>query len=422
MPELAPLAITIATVAGTIGLAWAAGRGIARLGLPAVLGELAAGLALGPSVLGHLAPDVFARAFSPDALSLLTILAQAAVFLFMLLVGAELHVSTMRREARGIAAIAGASLAAPLLVGALAALWIYPRYHGPADEPTAFVIFVGTALAVTALPVLSRILSDLGAQRTDVGTIAIACAAVDDLAAWTLLAAVVAIVHAEGQVAWTIGRIVSFLLVMALLGPVILRAILRPLARYGFAAWTAVVGVVAVAAAFGARAAGLESVFGPFLIGAMLPREAGEDDRLNRPRTFSPRLEQLLRGASVPLLPAFFVLIGLRTDVTALEAGADWWMLFALIAMACVVKMGAGALAAAPRLPWRKALAVGALLNTRGLVALVVLDIGRALGVLSPALFAMFVVMAFVTTLLTVPALLLIGWPRPEETSVPHAD
>jgi Kef-type K+ transport system membrane component KefB len=407
MPELAPLT-TIATVLGTVGLAWSVGRLTARCGLPAVLGELAAGLALGPSVLGVMLPDSLARVFTPDVTSLLTILAHAAVLLFMLLVGLELNVGTLRREAGGIARIALASLVTPFVLGALAAIWAFPRYHGPAGRLTPFVLFVGTALAVTAMPVLGRILADLRAQRSDVGTVALACAALDDAAAWTLLGVVVAMVHGEARTGWTLVTIAGFLIVMFIGARPILAVAARRAERAGTGVWIAGLAAAAGLAAWGARAAGMDAVFGPFLVGAMAPRGS---DRL-------AALERGLRRISAPLLPAFFVLIGLRTNVREIAGAADWLALAMLIVVAFGAKAGAGALsAAAAGFPWRKAFAIGALLNTRGLVALVVLDVGRSLGILSPALFTMFVIMAFVTTLATVPLLFVIGWPQPAERS-----
>ena len=275
---------------------------------------------------------------------------------------------------------------------------------------TAFVLFVGTALSITAMPVLIRILVDLRMVGTTIGTIAIGCAAMDDMAAWTMLGFVVGLVRGQTNAGWLVAQAAGYLFVMLL--------VVRPLLRWfdgfrthatGRAVWLVAVGVVAAGSAIATDRIGLHPVFGAFLAGACVPRLPDVLEGLERP----------LEKASAVLLPAFFVLIGLRTHVTLLWGASNWAIIAAMVVGASTGKLGGGALAARTLgFSWRDALAIGALLNTRGLVTLVALDIGRNLGILSPELFAMCVVMTFVTTLATVPLLRALGL-EPSSQAVP---
>jgi Kef-type K+ transport system membrane component KefB len=315
--------------------------------MAAVLGELAAGVAMGPSLAPLVAPDLAARLAATSVQTVIGHVADAAVLLFVCRVGLELDLGLLRRQAPRVAGIAAASLAVPFVLGAALAATLYDTHAGSSGSRLVFILFVGTAMSVTALPVLTRMLADWRAQHTVIGTIATACAAVDDVAAWTLL------------------------------------------------------GVVAALVAGGAEAVGLHAVFGAFLFGTVVPRAAGAHGWLDGP----------IGRVTTWLLPAFFVVMGLRTDLSTL-AGAGVMTLALVMAAASAGKIGAGALAArVASFSWGDALVIGVLLNTRGLVALVVVNLGRELGILSPALFAAFIVMAFAMTALTVPACRLLGWP-----------
>jgi Kef-type K+ transport system membrane component KefB len=390
---------SLLVVAAAIAWAWGCGRAVLRFGQPPVIGELAAGIVLGPSILGALSPALAAALFPPAVTVAIGRLASAAILVFMFLVGLELDLAVLRRHAAGVVRIATFSLLVPFALGSSLALSIYPSLHGETTNRAAFVLFVGTAMSITAMPVLTRMLTDLQLLQTTIGTIAVGCAAIDDVVAWTMLGFVVGLARGEHNITSMVGRAAGYLGLML----VVVRPLLGWLAglrerRGGRIAWIVALLGVAAASAVATDWVGIHAVFGAFLAGACVPRRPGVLEGLERP----------LRRVSAVLLPAFFVLIGLKTQLIAVSSGAGWAITLAIVACASAGKLGGSALAARMvGFSRRDALAIGALLNTRGLVALVALDIGRNLGILSPVLFTMFVIMTFVTTLATVP---LIGW------------
>lgn len=388
-------------VAAVLALAGLCGRLAARLGQPPVIGELVAGIALGPSILGALLPGMAARLFTTPAVALIDRVAQAAVLVFMFWAGLELDTVLLRRHAGGVVRIALGSLALPFALGAAFAQWLYPAMHGDAANRTAFILFVGTAMAITAMPVLTRILSDCRLLTSTIGTVALGCAAIDDVVAWTMLGFVTGLLRGQADVAATITAAMVYLLLMLYgLRPALRWLSVRRAMPGGRPFLLGAVITGALLSALAAERIGLHAVLGAFIAGACLPRDADVLDGLGRP----------LHRMSVFLLPAFFVQVGLRTQLD-LVAGRDQWLVVGLlILLAGVGKVGGSAVAARTvGFSWRDALAIGALLNTRGLVALVALDIGRDLGILSPTLFTMFVIMTLLMTLATVPALRLLG-------------
>ncbi len=395
---MSPSDLVVAVCA--VAAAWLAGRAAANAGMAVVLGELAAGVLMGPSVAPLIAPDLAARVAAPPVQTVIGHVADVAVLLFMCRVGLELDLGLLRRQAPRVAGIAAASLIVPFLLGAALAATLYASHGGPAGNRPVFILFVGTAMSVTALPVLTRMLADWRAQHTVIGTVATACAAVDDVAAWTLLGVVAALVAGAGSPLAGTAAIGLYLAVMiTAMRPALAWLFLRLPRRSVL--WLLALALAAISALAGAEAVGLHAVFGAFLFGTSVPRAAGTHAWLDGP----------IGRVTTWLLPAFFVVMGLRTDLSTL-AGAGVLTLALVMATAAAGKIGAGAIAARmASFPWRDALVVGVLLNTRGLVALVVVDLGRQLGILSPALFATFVVMAFVMTALTVPVCRLLGWP-----------
>ena len=381
-----------------IAVAWAAGRLAHRLGQPPVVGELAAGIALGPSVFGLVAPELFARVFTADVASVVGSIATGAVLVFMFLAGLELDVTLLRRHARGVLQIAAASLIVPFALGCMLAAGTLSSLAGPAATPLTFTLFVGIAFAITAMPVLARILVDLHMLRTATGTIAMGCAAINDVAAWTLLGIVVSLVRGEAAIVSTMALTVAYVTVM-ILG---VRPLLKAMARYrerpgGAAIWMILVLALAALSSLATGSIGLHAVFGAFFLGACVPRGTHALAGLERP----------IQRVSAVLLPAFFIVTGLKTDIGS-AGGAAGWTLVVILVCAVAGKLGGTALAARSiGLGWRDALVIGSLLNTRGLVELVALDIGRSLLVLSPQLFTMLVVMTFVTTFATAP---LVRW------------
>jgi Kef-type K+ transport system membrane component KefB len=396
-----PNPATVFGLVAVVALAALGGRLARALGHPAVVGELAVGLLVGPSVFGAVAPDWSDRIFSPDTVAWIGFLARAATLVFMFLVGLEFDTTLLRRHLHGVARIAAFSLIGPFGLGSALAIWLFDNWHGTLPDRTAFVLFVGTAMSITALPVLARILSDCGLLKSTIGTIAIGCAAIDDVVAWSLLGLVAGVAHGETDIAWTLAMETIYVAAMVLaVRPLLARTLSlrrRPAAPLS---WIALVAAVAIGSAWAADLIGIHAVFGMFLAGACVPRVPAVPEGI----------EHLLRRVSGLLLPAFFVVIGLKTAVTSLTGADDWLVLLLVIVCATAGKLGASAVAARTTgVSWRDAFGIGALLNTRGLVSLVALDIGRSLGILSPELFTLLVVMAFVTTIATVPLLRALG-------------
>lgn len=376
-----------------------------RIDQPPVIGEVIAGIVLGPSLLGRISPEASAFLVPPAIVPSLQILSQVGVVLFMFLVGLELDVGVLRRRTHAVVAISHASIVAPFLMGAGLALWLYPLLS-TADVPfPVFAMFMGVSMSVTAFPVLARILTDRQLHRTRLGMIALSCAAVDDVTAWCLLAAAVGAAQAElGAVLRTLGLSVVFILAML----AIARPLLRRLAQRGVVdqgTFSLVLGAL-LASAIASEAIGIHALFGAFLLGAIIPHESRLAHEL------AARLEHV---AVTLLLPAFFAFTGLRVHLDALAGVEQWLVCAAIIAVACAGKFGGSAVAARlAGLGWRDASALGVLMNTRGLMELIVLNVGLDLRVISPTLFTMMVVMALATTFATSPILmLLIGRTRP---------
>ncbi len=366
---------------------------------PPVIGEVLAGILLGPSLLGQAAPGVMAFLFPAFAVSALGILAQIGVVLFLFLVGLELNTDHLQDRAHTSVAISNASILLPFLLGSLLALLLYPLLSSSDVTFTAFALFLGVSMSVTAFPVLARILTDRGIQRSRLGVIALTCAAVDDVTAWCLLAFVVGVVHARlGGAALTVGLTLVYLLVMFLVvRPLLVRFTQRcEEARGPEQQVMAVIAISLLLSCLATEAIGIHALFGAFLLGAIIPHDSWVA------RTLTEKLHDFV---VVMLLPAFFALTGLRTQIS-LIAGSQWLLCALIIFVAFAGKFGGSSLAARlTGLSWRDSAALGILMNTRGLMELIVLNIGLDLKVISPRLFAMMVIMAVVTTFATTPIL-----------------
>lgn len=376
-------------------------RAARRLGQPDVIGEIAAGLCLGPSLLGLAWPQSQVLLFAPDSLGPLLALSQVGLILFMFIVGLEINPDLLKEKAAAAVSISHASIVAPFLLGAGLSLFLYKGY-APAGVPFAsFALFMGTAMSVTAFPVLARILHDKGLTRSPLGAMALTCAAVDDVTAWCALAAVVGLAR-HGTAAKAAPVALSCGLFVAVMVWVVRPALARWLERRAAAekAGTEALAaalVTAFAAALATEFIGIHALFGAFLAGVLMPREAALRQVVTG---------QVERFTTVILLPIFFALTGLRTQLGLLADLDSWLVCGLLIAAAVMGKLGASAAAARwSGMPWRESLAVGTLMNARGLVELVVLNIGYDLGVISPAIFTMMVLMALATTVMTGPLL-----------------
>jgi len=388
------LGAMIVIVAGARAL----GVAFRRIGQPPVVGEVLAGILLGPSLLGWLWPAGAAALVPPDAAPALRVLADVGVVLFMFLVGLELDLGLLARRTRATVAVSHASIVVPFLLGSALALWLYPLV-GTGDVPfVVFALFLGVAMSVTAFPVLARILQDLGIQRTELGAVALACAAVDDVTAWVLLALVVGVAQASLDAAVrTLVLAAGYVLVLAtVVRPLVARLVHRLDAREDVPeSLVAGACVALLASAFVTESIGIHALFGAFALGALVPHDARIAADLGR------RLGDPVR---ILLLPAYFAFTGLRTQIGLLAGPTEWALAAAVVATASAGKFGGSYVAARlTGLPPRMAASLGVLLNTRGLMELVVLNIGLDLGVISPTLFAVMVVMALMTTLATTP-------------------
>jgi len=401
MHLLLALAVIIVTARGV-------GAVFAYLSQPPVIGEVIAGLLLGPSVLGRIAPSASSFILPPSVAPFLGILAQVGVVLYMFLVGAELDLSRLRKLAHSTVAISHASILAPFLLGSTLALALYTRFASSDVPFTHFALFLGVAMSVTAFPVLARILTDRGIQSTPMGTVALTCAAVDDVTAWCLLAIVVSVAsNTGGGALLTLGLSAVYVGVMlAFVRPLLARLAnwqaRRPSLGRGV---LALVCVLLLVSALTTEAIGIHALFGAFALGAMMPHDSSLATDLKA------RLEDLV---VVFLLPAFFAYTGMRTQMGLVGDAESWAWCLIIILTASLGKFGGSFLAArASGFGLRDAASLGILMNTRGLVELIVLNVGLDLRVISPRLFAMLVVMAVVTTLSTTPILQALSVVRP---------
>jgi len=367
---------------------------------PQVMGEVVAGILLGPSFLGWLAPDLAFQVLPANIAPYLAVISQVGVVLYMFLVGLDLDITLLQKRTQTSIAISHASIVAPFLLGAAFALWLYPRYSTGAIPFTPFALFIGVAMSITAFPVLARILTDRGMHKTRLGALALACAAIDDVTAWCLLAFVISVAHAQaGSLFFTLIATIGFIVFVLLIAK---RGALWLVRRQTATGRTtqdmfAVVCAAVLLSALAAERIGIHAIFGAFLLGTLIPPDSvlARDIRV--------KCEDLV---VVLLLPVFFVFTGMRTQIGLLHGTRDWLACILIIGVASLGKFGGSFFAARwTSSEWREAASLGVLMNTRGLIELIVLNVGLNLGVLSPALFTMFVFMAVVTTLVTTPIL-----------------
>ena len=382
-----------------------------RFRQPAVIGEIVAGIALGPSLLGLLPGDLPARIFPADSRTQLTVLAQLGLALFMFGVGYEADPGRLRQEGRTVAVVSAGSIALPFVLGFGAGLALHPHFGVVAGRPVptvALALFLGAAMSITAFPVLARILTERGLRRSRLGALALSCAAVNDLVAWCLLAVVVAIVSDGGSVSLVATLAGSAVFLAALAG--LVAPGVRRLAGSGWAArqgrsvlvGLAVIGVLGCAAA--TARVGLHPVFGAFAFGVVVPRERVEQVVPG----FGATVEQL----STVLLPVFFVVTGLTVDLWRLGSAGVLALLLVLPVAVAGKLFGAAGAARLAGLDRRQSWTVGLLMNARGLTELIILSIGRQLGILDAGLFTIMVIMALVTTVMTGPLLERVYPPR----------
>jgi Kef-type K+ transport system membrane component KefB len=372
----------------------------AKLHQPAVIGEVIGGILLGPSLLGRLAPDVQGILIPAGAAPMLSVISQIGVILYMFLVGLELDLGMVRGAVTRTIAISVASIVVPFVIGSSVAVALFDWLSPPTVAFTSFILFIGVAMSITAFPVLARILEARGMQKTPLGIMALTCAAIDDAIAWCLLAFVVSVMQATPEAAIkTVVLTMIYIIVMLTAGRALVRGVVARLdrsAQMGEHA-LAMVLMAVLLSAVATEFIGIHSIFGAFLFGAIVPHHS---------RVSSYVTERISDIVRVLFLPAFFAFTGLRTDIGIVASIGDWALCGVIIVAATAGKWGGTAAAARMTgLSWKDSSALGILMNTRGLVELIVLNIGLDLGVISPRLFTMLVIMAIVTTMMTSPIL-----------------
>src|SRR5579864_7893042 len=389
-----------------LGVCGAMGALFRRFGQPRVVGEMVAGILLGPSLLGHLSPRFSGFLFPASSLTYLNALSQIGLIIFMFFVGLTIDLKELKRHGHAAVLTSHISITVPFVLGSLLSLYIYPKLSDQSVSFTSFSLFLGAAMATTAFPVLARILTERNMLKSRLGTIAVACAAVDDVTGWCVLAYIVVLARAapssSSLVPRVAGLIVFVMVILFVVRPLLQRfeTLYRERGRLSEMHLTFML-VLALSAALCTEYLGVHPLFGAFLFGGAMPKEQ------NFVRHIRDRLETL---AAIVLLPLFFAFTGLRTSM-GLVSGRQMWTYCALIiAVAALSKLGGSAIGAwlmgmAPA----EAIQLGALMNTRGLMGLVVLNIGLDARIISPALFSMMVLMALITTLMTTPLLDLVN-------------
>ena len=399
MPNLSTLVLQIAVVLVVCGVA---GTLFRRIHQPRVVGEMFAGIMLGPSVLGWIAPQLSAYLFPPSSLGYLNALSQVGVIVFMFLVGLGINPKELKSQGHAAVLTSHVSITAPFVLASFLALYLYPVLSDDSVAFTSFALFMGAAMSITAFPVLARILTERDLLGSRLGTLAIACAAVDDVTGWCILAYIVVLIraaHSEIPIWLTLGGVVSFALVM-------IYGVRRLLQRFetvyrerdGLTQnMMALMLLLVLVSALCTESLGIHLLFGSFLMGAIMPKE----------QKFVRYILDRFETVTVTLLlPLFFAITGLRTNI-GLVKGPEMWMYCGLIVLVATGgKLGGSMLASwLTGIQLREAAGLGALMNTRGLMELVILNIGLDIKVISPALFSMMVIMALVTTFMTTPLL-----------------
>ncbi|MDD4969025.1 MAG: cation:proton antiporter [Paludibacter sp.] len=377
----------------------------AKIGQPTVIGEILAGIVLGPSLLGYFYPDAFHFLFAAKSLGNLYILSQIGLILFMFTIGMELNINTLKEKISETYVISHASILIPYFFGMLMAYYVYQEFAVTYTDFLSFALFIGISMSITAFPVLARIVQEKGLSKTHLGTIAIASAANDDVTAWCILAAVIAITKTGSFISslYTIGFAVLYVVVMLF--------VVRPfLKRIGDIysnsevlnkSIVAFLLLILILSAFITQVIGIHALFGAFLAGVVMPQ---------LPRFRKLVIDKIEDVSVTLLLPLFFVFTGLRTEIGLLNSPHLWMICGIFILVAVSGKFMGGAFTA--RIlgeTWKDSLSIGILMNTRGLMELIVLNIGYEMGILPPSIFVMLVIMALVTTFMTTPALSVIN-------------
>ncbi|WP_396164993.1 cation:proton antiporter [Flavobacterium sp.] len=401
-----PLAILLAQIVTIIFVARFFGWVCRKIGQPTVIGEMLAGIALGPSLFGAYFPDLFPILFPQESIVNLKFLSQIGLIFFMFVVGMELDLKVLRTKVKEAFIISHTSIIISYALGLVLATMLYKEFAPEGVSFMSFGLFLGVAMSIAAFPVLARIVQERGLQKTKIGALVITCAAIDDITAWCLLAGVIAIVKA-GSVAsslFIIGMAIAYILLML----VLVRPFLRHIGNLYSSAEKITKPVVAIffvtllISSYLTEIIGIHALVGAFVAGVIMP------DNMKFRNIFIEKVEDV---SLVVLLPLFFVVTGLNTKIGLLNTEYLWKTTGIIVLVAVGAKFISSALTAKyVGQNWKDSLTLGALMNTRGLMELIVLNIGLELGVLSPKIFAMMVIMALSTTFMTGPALNLIDF------------
>ncbi len=371
------------------------------IGQSKVIGEILVGLALGPTLLGAFLPHVETALFPSNVLPTLQTLGDIGLVLYMFSLGTHIDTSAMLKQSRKATAVSLGGVLFPLLLGSTCAFFLYPAFAGSKATLLSFTLLVGTAMAITAFPVLARLLEERRMLATPIGVLALFCAAIDDIIGWCLLAVVIAIVHATGvsSMVLMLGLLVLFVGVMlGVVRPLLKIADQRIQSKPTLLALTM---VLLLLSAYTTSLIGIHPVFGAFLMGLVLPRK----------KAFLGQVHSIELVNNLLFLPLYFVYNGLRTHIGLINTPTLWLICIGVLIVACLGKILGGSLSL--KLfgeSWKESFTLGILMNTRGLVELIVLNIGLDLGVISPTFFAMLVIMAIVTTMMAPPLLPLLGY------------
>jgi len=401
-----PLAVLLAQIVTIIFVARLLGWICKKIGQPIVIGEIVAGIILGPSLIGFYFPEFSTALFPDHSLGNLQFISQIGLILFMFIIGMELDLKVLRNKAHDAIVISHASIIIPFALGMGLAYFIYRSFAPDGVQFFSFGLFMGISMSITAFPVLARIMQERGIHKTRIGTIVITCAAADDITAWSLLAVIIAIVKAGSFVSsiYTILLAAGYVFFMIkVVRPFLWRVGHLHASRENLSKpIVAIFFLTLILSAYASEVIGIHALFGAFMAGAIMPDNA---------KFRSIFIEKVEDVALVLLLPLFFVYTGLRTQIGLLDDPYLWKVTGLIIVVAVTGKFIGSALAAKyVGQSWKDSLTIGALMNTRGLMELVILNIGYDLGVLTPEIFAMMVIMALVTTFMTGPALAFINW------------
>ncbi|MEH2065329.1 MAG: cation:proton antiporter [Nostoc sp.] len=390
-----------------IGLSRLVGLGFRSIKQPLVIGEIVAGIMLGPSLFGLVAPHLAVTLFPPETFPFLNVLSQVGLIFFMFLIGLELNPKYLGGQLEVAVLTSHVSILVPFSLGTLLAVLLYPLVSNASVSFTAFALFLGAAMSITAFPVLARIITENNLQGTRLGTLALTCAAVDDVTAWCLLAVAIAVAR-TGDFAGAIPTIIASIVYIGLMltvGRWFLQRLAKHYLRAGRLSQLLLAGIYmgVVASALITELIGIHLIFGAFLLGAAMPKN---EDLV---RELAVKTEDFVL---IFLLPIFFAYSGLKTQIGLLNR-PELWLLCALVLGVAIAGKYVGTYVAArvSGINKREASALGWLMNTRGLTELIVLNIGLELGVISPLIFTMLVIMALVTTFMTSP---LLEWTYPK--------